>query len=328
MTFKIGIIGAGAIGCFVGGNLLKFNPDVFFLGRARLGERILASGLTVTSLEDQSIHHDAKKINWVESPSLLPMLDLVIITTKSHDTLSAITEIKSKITNKTLILSLQNGLSNTKVLKEALPDNKIISGMILCNIIQVHKEAHFKQTSNGHIYLSENVPGLEGLQVDVVENILEIQYGKLIKNLNNALNALSNIPLIEQLKNKKERRLLSKVIKEALFVLDKSSIKIKNSSPVPIAVFPFILNLPDALYNVVAKAELKIDPEARLSMWQDLELKRKTEIEFLNGEIATLAKNCGVSAFWNEKIVNLIKLAESGELELARSKYQDLLNDN
>lgn len=328
MTFKIGIIGAGAIGCFVGGNLLKSNPDVFFLGRARLGEKIKASGLTVTSLENQSIHHDAIKINWVESPSALPMLDLVIITTKSHDTLSAITEIKSKITKKTVILSLQNGLSNTKVLKTALPEHKIVSGMILCNIIQVDEQPHFKQTSNGHIYLDEAIPGFEGPQVEVVDNIIEIQYGKLIKNLNNALNALSNIPLVDQLRSKKERQLLSKVIQEALFVLDKSSIKIKNSSPVPIAVFPFILNLPNAIYNIVAKAELKIDPQARLSMWQDLELKRKTEIEYLNGEITTLAKACGVAAPWNEKIVNLIKLAESGKVELARSNYQELLNEH
>ena len=63
-------------------------------------------------------------------------------------------------------------------------------------------------------------------------------------------------------------------------------------------------------------------------MWQDLELKRKTEIDFLNGEIIQLAKNCGVSAPWNEKIVNLIKLAESGELELARSQYQNLLKED
>ncbi|MEA9356431.1 2-dehydropantoate 2-reductase [Bacteriovorax sp. PP10] len=328
MTFKIGIIGAGAVGCFVGGYLLKSNPDVFFLGRARLGEKIKASGLTVTSLENHSIHHEAKKINWVESPAELPVLDLVIITTKSHDTLSAINEIKSKITKETVILSLQNGLSNAKVLKAALPANKIVSGMVLCNIIQIDKGSHFKQTSSGHVYLSENVAGIEGLQAEVVENILEIQYGKLIKNLNNAINALSNVPLIEQLRNKKERQLLSKVIKEALFVLDKNSIKIKNSSPLPIGAFPFILNLPDAIYNIVAKAELKIDPQARLSMWQDLELKRKTEIEFLNGEITTLAKSSGISAYWNEKIVNLIKLAESGQLELARSKYQDLLNDN
>jgi len=328
MTFKIGIIGSGAIGCFTGGYLLTTNPDVYFLGRARLGDKIKASGLTVTSLENQSVHHSPQKIHWVESSAELPILDLVIITTKSHDTLAAINEIKSKITKETVILSLQNGLSNPQVLKAALPANKIVSGMVLCNIIQVDATAHFKQTSSGHIYLSENVAGLEGLKVEVVDNIQEIQYGKLIKNLNNALNALSNIPLLDQLRNKKERRLLSKVFKEALLVLDKSSIKIKNSSPLPISIFPFVLNLPDAIYNFVAKAELRIDPTARLSMWQDLELRRKTEIEYLNGEITALAKSCSVKAPWNEKIVDLIKLAESGELELARSKYQDLLNEN
>lgn len=325
MTTKIGIIGAGAIGCFVGGYLISPGHEVYFLGRARLGNEIQKSGLTVTSLDGVSIHHKPASINWVLNFNELPELDIVIVTTKSQDTLASITEIQSKIKKEAVIISLQNGLSNTKVLKSALPQHKIITGMVLYNVSQLNNVAHFKQASKGDIYLSENVDALKVMSVKVVDDIVAIQWGKLLKNLNNALNALSNRPLIIQLRDRNERRLLSKIAKEALAVLKKHNIPVKNTSLIPIAVFPIALTLPDAVFNFISKSEFKIDPQARLSMWQDLELKRKTEIEYLNGEIAEMARQCGMLVPYNQKIIELISLAESGELELARSQYKKLV---
>lgn len=327
MTIKIGIIGAGAIGCFVGGHLINQEDEVFFLGRQRLGAEVTKSGMTLTSLEGISIHLPSEKIKWVMTPTDLPLLDLVIITTKSQDTLSAITEIKSKIKNTAVIVSLQNGLSNTAVLKNCLPDHKIVTGMVLYNVIQVDNKAHFKQTSNGDIYLNENVDALKVMGAKIVSDIVAIQWGKLLKNLNNALNALSNRPLLTQLRDRKERRLLSFVAAEALDVLKKNAIAVKNTSSIPVWVFPIALKLPDSIFNLVSSSEFKIDPEARLSMWQDLELKRKTEIEYLNAEIVKMAIASKIAVPYNEKIVSLIKLAEKGELVSARSQYKKMVED-
>jgi 2-dehydropantoate 2-reductase len=327
MTIKIGIIGAGAVGCFVGGHLINQGTEVFFLGRKRLGDEILKSGMTLTSLEGVSIHHGPEAIKWVLNPADLPLLDLIIITTKSQDTLSAITEVKSKIKNETVIVSLQNGLSNPAVLKTFLPDHKIVTGMVLYNVIQLNHKVHFKQSSNGDIYLSENVDTLNVMGAKIVADIIAIQWGKLLKNLNNALNALSNRPLIVQLRDRKERRLLSLIASEALEVLKKNSIAVKNTSPIPIWIFPVALKLPDSIFNLVSSSEFKIDPEARLSMWQDLELKRKTEIEYLNGEIVRMAYKSGINVPYNEKIIALIKLAEAGELSSARSQYKKLVEE-
>ncbi|HMR80341.1 MAG TPA: ketopantoate reductase C-terminal domain-containing protein, partial [Polyangiaceae bacterium] len=72
--------------------------------------------------------------------------------------------------------------------------------------------------------------------------------------------------------------------------------------------------------RLVARAQLGANPEARSSMWEDLNRGRKTEVEFLNGEIVRLAEQCGVSAPLNQRMVALIHRAEaagSGSPKLA-----------
>jgi len=57
---------------------------------------------------------------------------------------------------------------------------------------------------------------------------------------------------------------------------------------------------------------LRIDPEARSSMWEDLQAGRRTEIDYLNGAVVTLARASGRPAPANERIVELIRRAENG----------------
>ena len=326
MKYKIGIIGAGAIGCFVGGHLINSPADVFFLGRERLGNQVKDSGLLISELNDESFQISADKINWVTDLEQLPLLDLMIITTKSQDTLKTAKELKHKLKIDGLVLSLQNGLHNAEALSQVFPKSQIVIGMVPYNVVQVGERAHFKQSTAGSLSINRKIEILKAIPFTVVKDIEAIQWGKLIKNLNNALNALSNTPLATQLQNQKERRLLSLVMVEAFSVLEKNKINFKNTSVVSVRIFPYVLKLPNTLFKLFSASELKIDPKARLSMWQDLELKRKTEIDYLNGEIVRLAKNVGMSAPVNEKIVCLIKKAESGELDSARSEYQKLLS--
>jgi 2-dehydropantoate 2-reductase len=76
---------------------------------------------------------------------------------------------------------------------------------------------------------------------------------------------------------------------------------------------PRILRLPSWLFRRVARAMLAIDPAARSSMWEDLERRRPTEIEHLQGAVLTLAAKTGVRAPLNARIVELIKAAEAAK---------------
>jgi 2-dehydropantoate 2-reductase len=57
---------------------------------------------------------------------------------------------------------------------------------------------------------------------------------------------------------------------------------------------------------------LAIDPHARTSMWEDLQAGRRTEIDYLNGEVVRLAESLGRRAPVNAKLVELIRGVEAG----------------
>jgi 2-dehydropantoate 2-reductase len=47
-------------------------------------------------------------------------------------------------------------------------------------------------------------------------------------------------------------------------------------------------------------------------MWEDLQAGRRTEIDYLNGEVVRLAESLGRTAPVNAKLIELIRAAEAG----------------
>jgi 2-dehydropantoate 2-reductase len=146
--------------------------------------------------------------------------------------------------------------------------------------------------------------------VEEHRNMTAALWGKLILNLNNALNALAGMPLAEELADRRWRLLLAAQIDEALNVLRAVGIRPGAVEGVPPWAIPRILRLPDWLFRVVARRMLAIDPQARSSMWEDLLRGRITEVDYLQGVILTLANRIGAAAPMTERIVQLIKEAE------------------
>jgi 2-dehydropantoate 2-reductase len=75
-----------------------------------------------------------------------------------------------------------------------------------------------------------------------------------------------------------------------------------------------LLRLPNWLFTRVAAQMLRIDPEARSSMWEDLQAGRRTEIDYLNGAVVALAASLGRTAPANQQLVTLVRQAENGAL--------------
>jgi 2-dehydropantoate 2-reductase len=140
-----------------------------------------------------------------------------------------------------------------------------------------------------------------------------VQYGKLIMNLNNAVNALSGIPLKSQLGDRQYRLVMAKVLSEALAVLKAEGITPARTGKVIPKLMPTIMKLPNFLFKAVAASTLKIDPEARSSMYEDLVLGRRTEIDYLNGEIVRLGKKHHIATPVNSHIVELVKQSEQAQ---------------
>jgi len=95
-------------------------------------------------------------------------------------------------------------------------------------------------------------------------------------------------------------------------LLAAAGISVARLTPLPPTWIPSVLRLPDALFTRLAGRMLAIDPQARSSMWEDLEAGRATEVDYLNGEIVALATRLGRSAPVNARLVDLVHAAERG----------------
>ena len=92
--------------------------------------------------------------------------------------------------------------------------------------------------------------------------------------------------------------------------------------PLSIHLLPAILETPDWLFNNLFFRIWKIDPKARSSMSDDLAAGRKTEVDYLNGEMIRLAQQLNVDAPVNRVISELVHEAEAGAEPLAPVKLR------
>jgi 2-dehydropantoate 2-reductase len=72
-----------------------------------------------------------------------------------------------------------------------------------------------------------------------------------------------------------------------------------------------LLRLPDTVFELMLGRTMKIDPEARSSMWEDLQRGRRTEIDYLQGVITAIADRRGLDVPLSRRIVALIRQAEA-----------------
>ena len=318
---NIVILGAGSIGCYLGGCLLAGNPELSssltFIGRERLQNDISKNGLTLTDWQGRDVFVNSAVVNFSVTNDALASADFILLCVKSQDTQEAATLIQAHANPSAMIVSFQNGVTNGDVLAKTL-SQKVIKGMVPFNVFYEGK-GHFHCGTEGNLAI-EDKEGICGsllekfnkalLHVTVYDDITAVQYGKLIMNLNNAVNALSGIPLKQQLGNRAYRLVMAKVLKEALHVFKAHGITVARTGKVIPKLMPTIMVLPNTLFQIVAASTLKIDPQARSSMYEDLALGRRTEIDFLNGEIERLGRLSGISTPVNSKIVALVKDAE------------------
>jgi len=311
----IGIAGAGSIGCFVGGMLAAGGRRVALLARPRIVAEIEGRGLRPTSFDgfDQLIAPDRLVVS--DDATILDEAGFVLVTVKSADTAAMADIIAAHAPPAAVIVSLQNGVGNTAVLRERLPGRRVLGGMVPYNVIALG-DGRFHRATSGDIVIEQDaaqtaealsVPSLVLRPTDDIEGV---QWGKLLLNLNNALNALADLPLRRQLGLRPWRRLFADHIAEALAVIKAERIRPVSLSPIPLAWLPWLLRLPDPVFEALLGRTMKIDPEARSSMWEDLQRGRRTEVDYLQGVIMAIAARRGLHAPLSQRIIDLIRQAE------------------
>jgi 2-dehydropantoate 2-reductase len=287
-------------------------------------EAALQGGLRITDLEgrSRSIQSDALRITR-DPAAALPGADVILVTVKSGATQEMAALIKAHARADAVVVSLQNGVDNADQLRAGLGGQTVLAGMVPFNVVQsagAGLPLRVHRASDGKVMIEDGDAGLvrlltvEGFAVEAHADMKAVLWGKLLMNLNNALVALSGLPLASELADRRWRMILAGQIDEALTAMKASGIEPARITGLRPALLPKVLRLPDWLFRLLARRMLAIDPQARSSMWDDLQRGRPTEIGELQGAVLGLAEQTGTPAPLLKKVTALVRAAEAGRL--------------
>lgn len=312
-------MGAGSVGCFIGGAWAAAGLDVAFLGREAMRAELAEHGLTLTDQEGWRAQLPPPAITFHTKPAALKKADIILLAVKSTGTEAAARDIARHARKGTAVLSFQNGVSNGETLKRLLPGFEIIPAMVPYALGRPGP-GRFHRASWGELHAARH-PASESLarrigdkpgKLMLSDDITGVAWGKLLINLNNAINALSGLTILDELNQRDYRRVLAAAMLETLALLDAAGITPAAIGAIPPRLLPHAIGAPDWVFQNLFLRIQKIAPGARSSMADDFAAGRSTEIDYLNGEVVKLAERLGREAPVNQAIVDLVRQREAG----------------
>ena len=295
---NIVVLGAGAIGSLFGALLSKKN-NVILIGRTSHVNAIRKNGLSIDGKTQLNVNVSA-----VDSVDTVPFsVDLLIVTVKSYDTKSAIDQAKQIIHDKTVVLSLQNGLDNIKAIEHVVERRQIIAGVTTHGAF-FSKPGCIKHTGVGKTVLgeldgesSERIKNIEtvfnqvGIRTVVSENIIkEIWVKAVINSCINPLTAFFGCRNGYLLENPILEKNVENVCKESTSVANAYGVKLSYQD----------------LVNKT-KEVIRETSENYSSMLQSVRKGKKTEIDSINGALVNIGRTYSIDVPLNEILVSLVK---------------------
>jgi 2-dehydropantoate 2-reductase len=150
MNQRIAVVGSGAIGSYYGAKLAHAGRDVHFLMRGDL-EEVRRNGLTVRGEgEDFTV----AKVNCYNSTKEIGPSDLVLIAIKATSNQAMIDLIPPLLHERTMLLTLQNGLGNEEFLAEHFGTNRVLGGICFISLSRISRTI-VHRFDYGHIVVGE-----------------------------------------------------------------------------------------------------------------------------------------------------------------------------
>ena len=305
-------MGAGSVGCLVGGRLAAAGARVHFIRRPRVVEVRRTEGLTLSDVEGPTLHVAPDALDASQMPPDGAAPGLVLLAVKSAGT-EAATATGARAARGHAAAVVANGVDKAARAQAVAPQLRVVPAMVPFNVAEL-APGHLHRGTQGVLAAQDDValtPWLPlfaraGLPLALHADLAPVQWGKLLLNLNNPVNALSRLPLRAELMQRDWRRCFAALMDEALGVLRAAGMEPARVAPVPPRWLPTLLRLPDAMFTRVAARMLRIDEKARSSMADDVALGRRTEIDALCGEVVRLARAHGLAAPRNARMLQLL----------------------
>ncbi|HIQ29070.1 MAG TPA: 2-dehydropantoate 2-reductase [Candidatus Caldiarchaeum subterraneum] len=298
---KTTVVGAGGLGLLITAILKHNKADVkLFTRRREAAQKISEEGIKVLSRSGEL--HVFPECIWKADD--ITDSELLIFTVKAYDTLNVAHIISPCINKGCQVLTIQNGFNNLEELTSIFGEDRVVGGVTTqaATLMDTNTvfHAHAGLTIVGK---TSNDPAVDkianhlssyGVETKVSEDIIKEIYVKGIVNcVINPLTALTGVRNGELLKlpwfNEIAREIVCEcveVAKQLGIVLDANSILAR-------------------VEDVIVKTGLN-----KSSMLQDVENRRKTEIEQLNAWISGKAMELGVRTPLNKLLASMVKMLE------------------
>src|SRR6266571_3981805 len=150
MGFRIAVIGSGAIGSYYGAKLAHAGSDVHFLIRGDLSE-VRRDGIFVRG---EGENFRVRKINCYNSSNEIGACDLVIIAIKATSNAELVDLVPPLLHERTMLLSLQNGLGNDEFLAQYFGAERVLGGLCFICLRRISR-TEVERYDYGHIVLGE-----------------------------------------------------------------------------------------------------------------------------------------------------------------------------
>ncbi|MEI9475324.1 MAG: 2-dehydropantoate 2-reductase [Deltaproteobacteria bacterium] len=299
---KTVIMGAGAMGGLFGGLLAFSGADVWLVDIQREQADVIRSvGLTLEEGDKLQIIG----VNATHDVTSLGKADLVIFFVKTYHTERAVSDALALEKEDTIFLTLQNGLGNEEVICKRINRKKVMLGVTGQGATFLGP-GHVRHAGRGKTFIGELDQEVSNRAIQVAKmfreadidtevsaNIHELIWDKLLVNVGiNALTALTELKNGQLLDYPETLRGMEVLVSEAAEVARQNGVRIEG----------------DPIEKVKAVAEAT--KGNRSSMGQDIDFRRKTEIDAINGAVVREAKRLGIPVPYNEVVTDLIKAIE------------------
>jgi len=308
---KILIFGAGAIGSVIGGFLAKAGHNVSFLGRPWHMEKISRDGLAISGIWGEQLIKGIEVFNSISE--IDGEFDLIVLTVKSYNTEEAAEKISSIFVNNPLVVHLQNGLGNREILLEYIPEDRLITGIVIFGVEIAPGEVKVTVSADDTVLGATGSAGVEESEVKkivdifigskiparITDNIDSYIWSKVLYNC--ALNPLATLlecpyGLLAEISH--TRDIMNQVIEEIYKVGKKIGVEFEPGTS-------------DEYRKLFYSKLIPLTKEHHASMLQDIRMGKPTEIDALCGAISRYGEEYGVETPVNRLLTSLIKAIES-----------------
>ncbi len=297
---RISVIGAGAMGAFYASRFYDMDSTcITLIAGGDRHDRLTGEGLIV--------NEEHYSLPVVRPDDTTPPADLIIVAVKDHHLREAIQDLKNRVGTNTLIISVMNGIDSEEQIGAIYGMEKVLYAVAVGIDAVIHGN-RMTYTTQGKLFFgearnrepTERVQRLQslfdraGIVYETPEDMIRILWWKFMINVGiNQVSAILGAPYGVFQRSQEARDLMESAMREVMAIAKAAEVTL------------FEKDIED-WYAFLSR----LSPDGKTSMVQDVEARRKTEVEMFAGKVIELGNQYGIETPVNQTLFRLIRAME------------------